>query len=593
MLKKKWKYSVFDSIRICFIAAPILTSVIFVQMIMSSIVPTLQILATAWFINETVSIVSKGLSVWRALIPIILVVLSIAYQWLIEAVMRLVWLKLQNRLYETYRVAVIEKRARLKYFYIENSDALDTMQRVSEDGDKKIIGILKTLTGVFSLLVRILGILALFLVAVWWAPLLMLIVSIPLLCLAKKSGEGSYKVNQMVTKYERKLKYLGEVLRNRDAVQERTVYQYVDPLNDRWIATQKATGILKLRASLNWYIKVEMGSILTALVSIFGIMVLLQPVLSGALSIGLFISLVNANFGMIEAMSWEMRGYVEQLSKHKGYMGDLKKLVIMDEEHGITEDTTEPRSFNKISFKDIRFKYPNTDKYVLNGVSFDIECGNHYSFVGKNGMGKTTLIKLLVGLYDNYEGGIYIDGTEIRQLEPKVLKSYFSIVYQDFAKYEITLRNNIELGRREELDEGTIQDIIKLVSLDTALDNMPHGLDNYLGRISNGGLDISGGQWQKVAIARCAIGKSPVRILDEPSAALDPVMESRVYEDFSKISQDKTTLFISHRLGSTKLADEILVLDEGVIKQKGSHEQLMQSGGLYCEMFENQRSWYL
>ena len=143
------------------------------------------------------------------------------------------------------------------------------------------------------------------------------------------------------------------------------------------------------------------------------------------------------------------------------------------------------------------------------------------------------------------------------------------------------------------MDEGTIQDIIKLVSLDTALDNMPHGLDNYLGRISNGGLDISGGQWQKVAIARCAIGKSPVRILDEPSAALDPVMESRVYEDFSKISQDKTTLFISHRLGSTKLADEILVLDEGVIKQKGSHEQLMKSGGLYCEMFENQRSWYL
>ena len=129
--------------------------------------------------------------------------------------------------------------------------------------------------------------------------------------------------------------------------------------------------------------------------------------------------------------------------------------------------------------------------------------------------------------------------------------------------------------------------------MDDLVESLPNGLDSPLGRILEGGRDISGGQWQKVAIARCAVDSAPIRILDEPTAALDPLLASQIYENFSKISGNKTTIIISHRLGSTKLADEILVLDQGKITEKGNHQSLMDANGVYAKMFECQRSWYI
>ena len=169
----------------------------------------------------------------------------------------------------------------------------------------------------------------------------------------------------------------------------------------------------------------------------------------------------------------------------------------------------------------------------------------------------------------------------------------FSVVYQDFAKYYVTLKDNVALGDIAGNDtDSRVPAAINQAGLDGTVQALERGIYTPLGKIKNGGQDISGGQWQRVAIARSLISRAPVKMLDEPTAALDPISESRIYEEFEKLMGGKTTVFISHRLGSTKLADEILVIDDGQIVERGTHDGLMSAGGRYAEMFESQRGWY-
>lgn len=249
-------------------------------------------------------------------------------------------------------------------------------------------------------------------------------------------------------------------------------------------------------------------------------------------------------------------------------------------------------SLDSIEFRDVRFKYPGTVRYVLDGCSFRLDRSKHYAFVGINGAGKTTITKLLTGLYPDFEGEILINGRSIKEYSQSRLKALFSVVYQDFAKYYITLRDNIFLGNINGVDDKRIAEAIEEIDLSETLARLEKGLDTPLGKILEGGTDISGGEWQRVAIARTLVSNAPLHILDEPTAALDPVAESKVYELFGRISKGRMTVFITHRLGAAKLADEILVLKDGKIAEVGSHDDLMARGGIYAEMFEAQRSWY-
>lgn len=191
---------------------------------------------------------------------------------------------------------------------------------------------------------------------------------------------------------------------------------------------------------------------------------------------------------------------------------------------------------------------------------------------------------------------IYLNGKSISEFNQSKLKAFFALVYQDFAKYYIKLSDNISIGNVNEMyKENAVSEIQKAAErtrLSALIEKLPQGMDTPLGKIKEGGQDVSGGEWQRIAMARALINPAPLLILDEPTAALDPISESRVYEEFEQISRDKTTIFISHRLGSTKLADEIFVIGDGHVIEKGTHEQLMEIDGVYAGMYENQRSWY-
>jgi ATP-binding cassette subfamily B protein len=590
-------YSTKDIIKIPFKAAPIYSILIGLQKLLGGIVPTLQVIVTARFIDTAISVVAGKKETSTIFPSLTAVVALIAYDWISYQLIKFVEVKMELTIRSKFRTAVTEKRAKLSYKHIENTETWDLISRVSREPEVQIKNAYKDMLSMVSMIIKIGGILFVLFAQVWWVAFVILGFSIPLFYLALKSGKANYDASREVSKYKRKYEYLGEVLSGRDAVEERTLFGFGDKINKKWWEQYEIARKIEFRTERKWFIKMKTGSLLTALVSILIVGVLINPVQTGAITIGMFISLVNAVFGLVQMMSWELTYQVDQLAKNKEYLKDLTEFASLEETLGATDKpiVSIPK-FTSLEFRKVGFKYPGTDNYILKDASFIIEEGKHYAFVGTNGAGKTTITKLITGLYDNYEGEILVNKRSIKEYSQSELKSICSVVYQDFAKYSISLKDNISIGRVEGMgsDENNklISEAVSVIELSDVIEKLPEGMETPLGKIKKSGLDISGGEWQRIAMARAIINPAPLRILDEPTAALDPISESRVYEKFEETSKGSTTIFISHRLGSTKLADEILVIANGAIIEKGTHNELMDTEGIYAQMYESQRGWY-
>jgi len=308
------------------------------------------------------------------------------------------------------------------------------------------------------------------------------------------------------------------------------------------------------------------------------------------MSHGLYVSLVGALIGLARTITGSVSRLVSDATGYIAFMRDYTRFFGLSEiEAGAGHIGKGDRIvFTTLEIRNLRFRYTPDSPYVLNGVSLAIEQGKSYSLIGQNGAGKSTLTKILLGLYRDFEGEILIDGVDIAKYSTDELRHLFSIVYQDFAKYYIPLGDNITLGS----GNGDLGASLRLAELEDVVAKLPQKEKTPLGKIYDDGMDISGGEWQKVAIARALYANTPFMILDEPTASLSPMMESKLYRRFAEITNDKTSLLISHRLGSTKLSDVLFVLDNGVIAETGTHDELMAANGVYAEMFKNQRSWY-
>jgi len=354
---------------------------------------------------------------------------------------------------------------------------------------------------------------------------------------------------------------------------------------------------MQINTKLRWFIRTKLGGVFTALASLIVILVLLNPAVNGVISLGMFISLVNAVLSLTWKLSWELSAIIDTMVSGLEYLKELHRFMCLNESIGALECPEIQSKIETIEFKNVSFAYPSTDIQILNNVSFLLEYGKHYAFVGANGAGKSSVVKLLTGLYKNYSGEIMINKKELRDYSLAELKGFFSAVYQDFSKHKFTLKENILIGNlslsSSDEDNKLINDALIMAEMDEFVKTLPEKMDTNLGKIHDNGVDISDGQWQRLAMARAIVSSAPVRILDEPTASLDPISENRIYELFSKTSNSALTIFISHRLASTKIADEILVLENGTISEKGNFEDLLAQKGLYWKMFEEQRSWYL
>jgi len=590
MLLKKKQYGYLDMVSLPFKIGPFYAIAEAAQTISSALLPTAQIFITAYFINTAIAVYQGDAVFSNLYMPIALLSINMVYGLFIGAVMNV---------FDTYREAhfrnklmpaLLEKWARLQYRHIEDSKVQDLYSRIDY---QPAIQMYQRVINLVNFSVFVLGIIITLFTQVWWIALTMLAASVPLLYISTKAGKEGYAASREMTQLMRKNYYLSQVLMGREAVEERSIFGYSKALNDEYIEKFEFARKYNFNIARKFFIRSKIGGVFGLMYAVIAVLALLNPVINGTIDIGMFIALIAAIIGLAERLSWGIQWQIQDIARLREYLKDLTEFVNLEEDVNAVALPDKNMTFDEIEFKNVCFKYPQTEKLVLNNVSFIIKRGKHYSFVGENGAGKTTIIKLLTGLYSNYEGEILVDGFPLRELSQEKIKGLTSVVYQDFARYQISLYDNIAIADiNSPNNRDDVSKALTSAGMAEAIEKLNNGMDTPLGKIIENGVDLSGGEWQRVALARSIMSSAPLKILDEPTSALDPIAESAVYHNFERISQGKTTIFISHRLGSTKLADVIFVLAEGKIAESGTHTELIATNGLYAKMFKSQAGWY-
>lgn len=334
---------------------------------------------------------------------------------------------------------------------------------------------------------------------------------------------------------------------------------------------------------------IDFGTAFISLCGYGGVMYLLaNSLLRGHITVAMFAA-VFASIGTMYAMCDDTAGHFlapfEGMATVKNFLSLLYAAIPEREKRCI--------AFTKgITFDNVSFSYIGSEKKALDQVSLEIKGGETIAVVGINGSGKTTLSRLLLGLYTPNEGVVKIGGVDTREVKRSSVTRGMSAVFQKFQKYKMTLAENIQIGDSELQDNKDILNMsIKQADIDIEEDKFSNGLDTMLSRDFDG-IELSGGQWQRVAIARGLYRIRDIIVLDEPTAAIDPIEETRLYEKFAEVSKDKTAVLITHRIGSARIANRIVVMNEEKIVEIGKHEELISQNGLYKEMFDAQIKWY-
>lgn len=595
-LKRKaygWK----DFLIIPFTCDALSTVALSIQKFMTAFAAVFQVIILANFV-DTSRLALETNSSWK--LPIfwfILLVLCVGWRRISFVVGKVFINRLRVNATAKAGMAITDKLSRLRYSEIENEQSWNLIKRVCKNPENQVRLMLQRTLNLALYIIRIFGVLYIIFINVWWIGMLTALMCIPLILISLKSGQKNYKSKKLAVEYERRYQYLGEVLSGRASVNERTLFEFSRIINEEWKKQYEKARKIKLNANKVMTRSVRGGSAIVTIFSSAISVVLLFPTAEGRISIGMCVALVTGMYDLVNMVGVELVKAVSQLSQCREYLKDLSEFSKLQECDG--GDALPQKAiplFETLEFKNVSFSYPGTDVPILRNCSFTITNGKHYAFVGANGSGKTTITKLITMLYDNYEGEIFVNGKELRLYLSEEIKVLFCGVYQDFAKYSISVEDNVLLGAIATEKEPNMAERIKSaltqVGLWEYVQTMPLGLKTPLGKILDGGVELSGGQWQKLAMARAIISRAPVLILDEPTAALDPLSESKLYEEFAEICKGKTSLFISHRLGSTKLADVIFVLENGHIAEQGSHDALMRLDGVYAKMYNMQRSWY-
>ena len=589
------KYDLRDVFLLHFKVAPLLVMLQFIIVIMQAIVPMVLItLATAHFIDTALAILAQGHHHQNIYFPLVWLLFIVGVNRLLGNLFTLVWKKMGLVLEAKLTPAFVHVQAHLSFEHLENEKSWELIHRVAEAPASALqSGLMASFTLMRSV-ITIVSVLGLIVIQVWWASVVILICSAPLFYLSLRMGKNVYQSEVETQALVRRYEYVDDVLTNREAAEERSLFQYGSHVSQTYIEHYEAARMERLKVKLKQFVISKGASLFLSLIALLIAVTLVHPVIIGELSPGLYMGIVSAVLGMINALGWRMQSAVEGISKANCYMKDLTTFVALSRTKGAVDlPDQKPVELKQIEFKNVTFKYPTSKHYIFKNLSFKLKCDKQYAFVGVNGAGKTTLIKLLTGLYTDYSGDILINDQELRDYPLRTIKALFSVVYQDFARYEISLLDNIALGRCAHVNsEESLMEVAKRAGLADDIKIFEKGLKTSLGKILEGGIDLSGGQWQKVAIARALLSPAPIKILDEPTAALDPLAESHLYEEFDQLMTGKMSILISHRLGSTKLADEILVIDEGRIIERGTHEALMHQAGVYANMFNTQKEWY-
>ncbi len=319
---------------------------------------------------------------------------------------------------------------------------------------------------------------------------------------------------------------------------------------------------------------------------------LIAQVMGGLITIGDFSMYV----GGVAAFSGSMRGVMQnivEVLEYRKYYDAIESYLSIPATMRDNERRPVAEGAHRIEFRDVSFSYPGQSGYALRHINIALEPGQKLSIVGENGAGKTTFVKLLCRIYDPSEGAILLDGVDIREIDYEQYTALFSTVFQDYKLYALSLKDNVALSRSDEVADAEVEAALRRAGFADKLDALPKGVQTLVYRNFDGeGFEPSGGEGQKIALARALFKDAPIVILDEPTAALDPRAEYDIYQHFGKLVEDKTAVYISHRLSSARFCDAIAVFKGGRIAEYGTHDALMRSGHGYAEMFGMQAQYY-
>jgi len=487
---------------------------------------------------------------------------------------------------------IIRKTNELSMEQLEDPEFYDKLERARTQTNSRV----NLMTNALSQVESVISMVSLIAGLIFFEPILILILIvsiIPSFINEVKYSSHRYSLARSWTSERRELDYLRFIGANNTTAKEIKLFGLTDFIALRFKNLSDGYYLLNKNISVK---QAAYGSFFNLLgtLSYYGAYILIIiRVLSGAISIG-ELTFLSGSFNRLRNNLQGFFTRFTRISESALYLQDYFDFIDIKVVNSSEENVPIPKEIQVgFELKDVHFAYPGSEQEVLKGISFSIKAGEKIAFVGQNGAGKTTLIKLILRFYEPTKGEILLDGININKFDLAEFRERFGVIFQDFFKYEFTLRENIAVGNIAEVENDEMINYAASQSLaNQVVDEMKDGINQQLGRRFAKGQELSGGQWQKVALARAYMKNADIMILDEPTSALDAQAEFDVFERFIALTEGKTSIIISHRFSTVRMANRILVLENGKVAEIGTHEELMSNDRLYADLFKLQAAGY-
>lgn len=494
---------------------------------------------------------------------------------------------------------IMNKSKEVDLASFDNPAFYEKMENANMEAGHRPLHILTETLGIISSVIELVSFLVVLLSAqgLSWITFVVLLVSVPSAVVNFVYRRKNFRFMRFSSKERRQMNYFSGILVDKDLVKEVRLYDLADTFIGRFF-TAFATYYKGLRRLIlsesGWHI---FFAVITGVVNLVFYIIIAKQVFTGQIQIGDYTLYTGAIASVATCISTLI---ASTGSIYEGTLFIDNLIAFMDEKQTVVPQNLPGEQVSHgtehtIEFVNVSFRYPGTNRDVLKNISFTIHPGETLALVGLNGAGKTTLIKLLTRLYDPTAGQILLDGKDLKTYDVRSLYQTFGIIFQDFGRYALNISENIALGDiHREFDRDTVVYAATQSTASEYIEKLPEGYDTPLMRIfEKDGLELSIGQWQKLAIARAFYADSDIMILDEPTASLDPMAEQEIFNQFDRLRSHKTTVFVSHRLSSATIADKILVIENGNLVEMGSHKELMGEKGKYYELFTTQSKRYV
>ena len=474
----------------------------------------------------------------------------------------------------------------------------EKLENANREAGTRPISVVSSTFEIVSKLISLVGYVAVLVVApdMWWIAPVMVVISIPTAVVNFTYRRKTFNYMRRRSKDRRQMNYYSDLMVDKNMAKEIRMYDLADNFRDEYnnVFSRYYAGLRKLILRENgWQIGL---TVLSSVMNCIFFALIAMKVFEHEIYIGDY----SLYTGALTSIATSVAGLIN-VSAHV-YEGTLfidNLIAFMKEKPKVVPTLKEARHVeagkpHTIEFENVSFSYPGTDIKVIKNINLKLRPGETVVLVGLNGAGKTTFIKLLTRLYDPTEGRILLDGKDIREYDIKELYSLFGIIFQDFGKYAVSVEDNIRFGDiHRELDKNAVRSAAAQADAEDFISRLPKSYDTPLMRFFEPeGIELSIGQWQKLSIARAFYSRSDILILDEPTASLDPLAEQEIFNQFDALRQDKTTIFVSHRLSSATVASKIVVLEYGELVEEGTHRELMDKKGRYYELFTTQAKRY-